>query len=63
PDFLVPSEYGGSRIDPYVHDKLTLSTAAHVRSYLGVCLFEPDNKRHFLPAVECAVSASTGTYL
>ncbi|CAK1695583.1 hypothetical protein VCRA2114E365_110118 [Vibrio crassostreae] len=42
---------------------MTLSTAAHVRSYLGVCLFEPDNKRHFLPAVECAVSASTGTYL
>ncbi|CAH7369151.1 hypothetical protein VCHA56P515_660001 [Vibrio chagasii] len=42
---------------------MTLSTAAHVRSYLGACSFEPDNKRHFLPAVECAVSALTGTCL
>ncbi|CAK1772725.1 hypothetical protein VCRA2119O147_5280002 [Vibrio crassostreae] len=42
---------------------MTLSTAAHVRSYLGDCSFELDNKRHFLPAVESAVSASTGTCL
>ncbi|CAK3514246.1 hypothetical protein VCRA2120O333_40038 [Vibrio crassostreae] len=42
---------------------MTLSTAAHVRSYLGVCSFEPDNKRHFLTSVECAVSALTDTCL
>ncbi|CDU11573.1 hypothetical protein VCR17J2_220002 [Vibrio coralliirubri] len=42
---------------------MTLSTATHVRSYLGACSFEPDNKRHFLPAVESAASASAGTCL